>query len=392
MPPSLPTRYLRALPLALAGSLLACGSDPAAPAAEPAIGPSLASGATATSAVMGTALGGFGTLHSEALALSRSGLIGGLAHSTSMIRHPVLFEAGQQLALLPDAPGQLTGIGGLSDLASGGTAAVGERYAWTRAPGGAWSAAVTLPDLGGGAAAHAVNASGIIAGYLRAPGGGASAANAGKFVTPTGATAALWTPDGAGGYTFAQIAGLPGCIAHSVRAINDEGVAAGWSVCASGKSYVSRPFVTGPGLTAQALPLGGFTSVQAVDISEAGHVVGQGAVGNRTDAVLLWTRAGDGSYGAPVRVLDIDSNNGLVTGVNGCGAVIGRRTANNDIQGFVVASGQVTDLYPFPGSEQAWADEINDAGLVVGYGWVVSGKGRTETATKRATAWQAAGC
>jgi uncharacterized membrane protein len=108
--------------------------------------------------------------------------------------------------------------------------------------------------------------------------------------------------------------------------------------------------------------------------------------------VLLWTRAGDGSYGAPVRVLDIDSNNGLVTGVNSCGAVIGRRTANSDIQGFVVSGGQVTDLYPFPGSKQAWADEINDAGTVVGYGWVVSGKGKTETATKRATAWQVGGC
>ena len=376
---------LTSLIVATAVQLAGCVTEPAGVEEHPRFA------TVATASVMGTFLGAFGSEQSVALAVSRGGLIGGLAHSSPLIRHPVLFQGGQQLTPLPDAPGQLTGIQGLSDLAGGGAAAVGGQFAWTRPAGGAWSEAVTLPDVGARASGWSVNASGVIAGYLPPAIEQGASAGSGIFVTPKGAMATLWHPDGAG-YSQVQVPGLPGCLAHSIRHINDAGVAAGWSVCPSGKSEVSRPFVSISGQPAQALPLGSYGSAQAVAISQAGHVVGQARLTNRTDAVLLWTPAQDGSYGPPARILDIDSNNGIVTGVNGCGVVIGRRTANGDIQGFAATGGQVTDLYPFPGSKQAWAEEINDAGTIVGYVWVVSGKGKAQTATRRATMWQVPAC
>lgn len=344
--------------------------------------------ATATTAVTGTFLGSFGAHHSAASAITQSGIIGGFAHDDELPRIPVIFDGNQQLSALPNAALYGAEITGLSDLSGGGTAATGHRYAWTRPAGGDWSAATPLPDLGAGSNSFSVNASGAIAGFLIPPVIGSG----GGFSTPGGAVAALWTPVGDGTWSLAQVQGLPGCTAHSLRSINDAGVAIGYSVCKSGKNYVARPFVSMSGGPAQQLPMGSHTSVEVWSLSEAGHVAGFELVNKNTLAVLLWTPMTDGSYGPPERVLDIDSNSGVVRGVNSCGTIVGIRTANGEIQGFAVRDGWVTDLDPLPGSSQAWVDEINDAGTAVGYSWITTGKGRTATSYRQATMWQVPGC
>ena len=368
--------------------LAACGSDPAGPAVESS------TNVAAATAVTGVDLGGIGGDNNLASAIAASGLIGGRVQAPEgSPSYSVLFE-GATPTILPHHPLAINGLVALSDLDAGGTVAVSNNLAWTRPAGGEWSPATELPHLGGGQNAFSVNSSGVIAGYLQ-PAIGPGILIGEWFGTPTGATAALWTPPATPGgpYSTILVAGLPGCSSHSLREINAAGTAVGWSVCPSGKKSPSRPFVrTAAGATV-ALSMGSYTSIQATGISQAGHVSGMAAVTNRTMAVLLWTPQSDGTYGAPQQVLVVDSNNGAVLGVNSCGSVLGRRTANNDIQGFLVSpDGAVTDLYPIPGGKQPVPQEINDNGIVVGWTYVVSGKGRTEVVQRKATKWLVGSC
>jgi uncharacterized membrane protein len=360
-----------------------CASD----ANEPGTGPEFAISSAATAMVVGTPLADLGAGHSSAQAISRRGQIAGhatdAAGGQTVLLHP-------QLSILPSNPTGNYGVRALSELAGGGTIAVGVDAVWTQHAGGDWSAAVPLPHIGGGGQGYGVNSSGTVVGYVH-PATGPQVQVDGGHGMPTGASAAVWKASEAGALELAIVPGLPGCSSHWLQQINDAGQAVGWSACPSGRTNVSRPFVMSGG-EAHALPMGPYASVAAYGISQVGHVAGMSHVGRRTTAVLLWTPAADGTYGAPQHIVDIDLNTGWATGVNSCGAIVGRRAANDDIQGFVATAQGVIDLYPIPGGEQAYVDAINDAGTVVGFSWAVTGSGRKKVAVRKATMWQVAGC
>jgi probable HAF family extracellular repeat protein len=228
---------------------------------------------------------------------------------------------------------------------------------------------VTSGDLGtlGGTNSYAtgINTTGVVVGRSN----------------PTGSTAvraAVWTPNGSGGYTVADLGTLGGSRSQATG-INDAGVVVGHSITTGGteRAAVWTPNGSGGYTVVDPGTLGG-TFSYAQGINDAGVVVGRSLVsGNTATHAAVWTPNGSGGY----TVADLGTLGGSrsqAEGINTSGVVVGYSyTAGSTAERAAVwtpnGSGgyTVADLGTLGTTSQAL--RINDAGVVVGYSYTTSG-------------------
>jgi uncharacterized membrane protein len=191
---------------------------------------------------------------------------------------------------------------------------------------------------------------------------------AGRF----GNEAAVWTPNGTGGYTRTNV-GLPGAFLSSAYAINAQGEVVGNSRVASGSTWVDKCFLWRPdspngstGISEEIQGLGGNFCV-ANDINAAGQIVGAStsastgtthgfiSSGGVTAALAPLT---EGTYATAI------NDGGQIAGFHGSTAALWNPSGTGWATAFDIS---IPALSGQTGFIQSVAMDINDAGFVVGY-------------------------
>jgi uncharacterized membrane protein len=203
--------------------------------------------------------------------------------------------------------------------------------------------------------------------------------NAGQLVGEFGGQAALWTPDGKGGYELTRInMQLPSPVMSTAYGVNAAGQVVGsYRVVPEPGVIADKCFVWIPDKpnattgTARELPdLGGSFCV-ANDINSRGYVAGTSTNAQGEGHAVLWSPPSP--FGLPSKVQDLSPEGGqsYATSINDAIQVAGQRLSA-DIPNAAVwtpnraGTFDVTDLGTFTGN-QTWAMDISNSGFVVGY-------------------------
>ena len=202
--------------------------------------------------------------------------------------------------------------------------------------------------------------------------------DAGQHAGEVGGQAALWTPDGSGGYTLTSIAKqLPSPIISSAYGINANGQVVGtYRVIVSEGVWVDRCFLWTPSApnaptgTATTLPDFGGNFCVANDINSNGYVVGAATTVAGETHGFIWS---PGSFGRLGRMQDLTPRGGqsYATSINNLRQVAGQHITDTQISAAIwnptsTGTYTVVDLGTFTG-DQAWAMDINDDGFVIGW-------------------------
>lgn len=181
-------------------------------------------------------------------------------------------------------------------------------------------------------------------------------------------------PQRSGGPSFSVVTPtflgtLPGMTNSQAYAINESNQVAGYSYSfdAGLGANIGRGFIWGNGaFTDIGLPPG-YNNSSAVDINDAGAVVGVVNTGNTNQRAFVWQ---SGVFtliptlGGAINAARAINNSGQVVGYSQNGA--GQQRA------FIYSGGVVSELAPLAGSTQCIAHGINNSGVVVG-SCIVSG-------------------
>lgn len=192
---------------------------------------------------------------------------------------------------------------------------------------------------------------------------------AGEVIVAGRAHAALWTPPG---MQLTDLNAALGAVSSTVSAVNDRGQAVGYFQRADFAPLECFLWTPGaPNGTTGTVTLLGAAGVPcaASDINTAGQVTGQ-----YDRHAFLWTPGAPNATDGAMADLTPADFEGYGTGLNDAGQVTGYRIGNiTPTTAFVwtppscgAAAGSITDLGSFLGFPTA-ADDINDAGYVVGY-------------------------
>jgi len=199
--------------------------------------------------------------------------------------------------------------------------------------------------------------------------------SAGQLVGESGGHAALWTPNGAGGYTLTLLdSQLPSPSYSTAYGVNAKGQVVGSYQVQVNGVYVLKCFLWTPvksnattGTVTTLTDFGGGFCV-AKDINSSGYVVGASNTPKGETHGFVYTVSG-GKLGK-IRDLTPNGDMSYATSVNESGQIAGQHTTQTGgvaaIWNLVAGSYVVTDLGTFTGA-QSWAMDINDAGFVVGF-------------------------
>ena len=184
-----------------------------------------------------------------------------------------------------------------------------------------------------GSAARAINNSGVAVGY---------SISGNYTVYGDNPYATEWK-----GGKIINLGGLPGSTGSDALAINNSGAAVGYSI--SGDNTYATEWSDGKIINLGGLP--GSVDSGAADINNRGQVVGYSIVGGATYA----TEWSDGN------VINLGSN--AASSINDAGVVVG----NGPDGAIEWSGGSIINLAEFPGAIVTSALSINDAGVAVGY-------------------------
>lgn len=181
--------------------------------------------------------------------------------------------------------------------------------------------------------------------------------------------AVLWEPDG----RVRDLGVLPGGAYSVARRLNNHGQVVGLSHTASGQDHATLWDVSGPAPVITDIgTLGGLRSF-AQDVNDAGVVVGSSDA-ERGSRAFTWTRSGGfvdyGNFNTQDPLLNAGFN-----AVNAAGLAVG--TAFRLLEPFRAAVAdpvrQTLVDYSPPGRSHSMANGINDHGVIVGYANVAAG-------------------
>jgi len=200
--------------------------------------------------------------------------------------------------------------------------------------------------------------------------------NAGQIAGEFGIHAALWTPNGAGGYALTLLdAQLPSPNYSQAQAINANGQVVGSYQVQSNGEWVRKCFLWTPDKpnattgTLTTLPDLGGTFCAAADINSRGYVVGASTTSKGDQHGFVWSPP---SWGLPGRIRDLTPNGdpSYASSINDGGQIAGQHVTQTTASAAIwtPSGGQyvLTDIGTFTGL-QTWATAINDAGFVVGW-------------------------
>ncbi len=227
-----------------------------------------------------------------------------------------------------------------------------------------------LPEaeaLGAQAVATAINARGTIAGWASGP----PVEMWGDVLNGT-PHAVIWTSNPSGGYTVTRLGELPGTETSEAADINNRGQVVGYAQVDGEAVAVTWDSDGNPALLPTPT---GATFAEATGINNKGEIVGSAQVGDSSVA-LLWTpvRGGDGYS---VTVLDgLTGTRANANDINDAGVIVGRANLASGQERAVVwtpvpGGGYViTELCPLPKQTPAHtfseANAINNQGQVAG--------------------------
>jgi uncharacterized membrane protein len=210
---------------------------------------------------------------------------------------------------------------------------------------------------------------------LSAPG---TAQSNGWAINNGGVVVGWWNVSGGRAFRWSEadgVSGLPGI--SSSRGINDAGAIAGWANHTSGTTadgWTAYVFQDGVRTDLAALEAGSNSGAHsgAQRINDAGTVVGTSDPGARA---VVWKRGADGSYGAPVALRFSNRNDRPI--VNGRGDIAFTAFAPSSAALYepVLWRAQPDGSYADalflgrPAGGSYFVQDINDAGLVVGFRW-----------------------
>jgi probable HAF family extracellular repeat protein len=236
----------------------------------------------------------------------------------------------------------------------------------------------SLGELSGGSTStgYAVNNSGIVAGWGQNSSGGTQAV----VSTPGGLTG---LPLGSGTESYAYGINDAGTVVGNTY-INGQSHATIWA--ASGTTVLGAntyamavndsgvvtgsnggAFVVVDGQVQSLATLAGVIWSAGYGINDAGEVVGDGELANRTFRGLIWSPDGT------VTLLGtLGGSSSDATDVNDSGEVVGFASlANGSQNAFSMTGGTMTDLGTL--GESSYAYGINDSGEIVGYSYLADG-------------------
>jgi len=196
--------------------------------------------------------------------------------------------------------------------------------------------------------AVAINAEGTIVGFA---------------FDPAPRTAVVWP----NGMPAAVLAPLPGESESQASAINELGVAVGWSRNTDGRHTAVVWGRDGVPIALAALP--GDLDSRATGINEAGLIVGTSSA-NDVDRAVIWERRG-----SPTVLPQLPRHpDGEARGLNGVGRVVGWSESERDPEsGYTTKTAMIWErdgsnqaLPPLPGDAESLALATHPAGIVVG--------------------------
>jgi uncharacterized membrane protein len=240
------------------------------------------------------------------------------------------------------------------------------QHAVTWDKNGALTELPLLPEaeqLGAQALAAAINERGTIAGWASGP----PVEMWGDVFNGT-EHAVIWTPTPGGGYTITRLGQLPGTEPSQATDINNRGQVVGYAQI----DGVGVPVTWDSDGNPTALPTpAGAGNAQATGINNKGEIVGWAQVGGEV-VPLLWTPVAGGGY--TVSVLDnlVDGGEAFANDINDAGIIVGRASLANDQLRAILwtpAPGggyTIIELCPLSGDTFSEGNAINNQGQVTG--------------------------